>query len=827
MESNKNFFPEKKILSPKIYGYSDSSPQLEGLIKIGYTGTGDIKKRVKQQYPTLRPGKEPYKILIEKTAVRNDGSSFTDIDVHKFLRAKGIENPKGEWFRCSVATVNAAIEFIYDGKIGELSRDLNFKMRPEQENAVNMTFNYFHAFRKKNKDKTPRFLWNAKMRFGKTFAAYQLALKSNWKKILVLTYKPAVQNAWEEDLTRHKDFSEWQFLSKDGLDFKQIKKNNPFVCFGSFQDYLGKNKSGGIKPKNEWIHTINWDCIIIDEYHFGAWRDKAQDIFETDDSSEVNYQSDKNLIDYDYKNLPVTTNHFLILSGTPFRALDSGEFLEDQIFNWTYTDEQKAKLDWSKKEYNPYASLPRMILMTYKVPDSIKEIAIEGEFDEFDLNEFFSAKGTDKEAVFTHKNEVQKWLDLIRGAHLETTRDNLKLGAKKPSFPFSDTRLLSLLNHTFWFLPNVASCFAMRNLLIEKQNTFYHDYNIIVAAGNKAGLGVKALPPVKAAMGNPLKSKTITLSCIKLTQGVTVKPWSGIFILRNTSSPETYFQAAFRVQSPWEINNPDGLSPNKKEIMKHNCYVFDFAPNRALHLISDYSCRLSISENKNPEQKVQEFIQFLPVLAYDGYDMREVNAREVLEIAMSGESATMLARRWNAAALVNVDNFTLERLMNNDRAMQALMKIEGFKTLNEDINIIINNTESIKKMKGEANNRDLTKKEKKELSDKEKEYKSKRKLIQDKLRKFATRIPVFMYLTDYRERKLKDVIMKLESGLFKKVTGLDIDDFELLLNLGVFNSSLMNDAIFKFKVTEDVSLNYSGINNNDDKYGLWDTIIKK
>ena len=825
MVSNKNFFLEKKILSPKIYGYSDSSPQLEGLIKIGYTGTGDVKKRVKQQYPTLRPGKEPYKILIEETAVRNDGSTFTDRDVHKFLRAKGIENPKGEWFRCPVATVVAAIEFIYDGKIGELSRDLNFKMRPEQKDAVNITFDYFHSFRKKNKDKTPRFLWNAKMRFGKTFAAYQLALKSNWKKILVLTYKPAVQNAWEEDLARHKDFHDWQFLSNDGLDFKQIKKNKPFVCFGSFQDYLGKNKSGGIKPKNEWIHIINWDCIIIDEYHFGAWRDKAQDLFETDDSSEVNYQSDKNLKDYDYKNLPVTTNHFLILSGTPFRALDSGEFLENQIFNWTYTDEQKAKLAWSKED-NPYASLPRMVLMTYKVPDSIKEIALEGEFDEFDLNEFFSAKGTDKEAAFIHKNEVQKWLDLIRGAHLETTKDNLKLGAKKPSFPFSDTRLLSLLNHTFWFLPNVAACFAMRNLIIEKQNTFYHDYNVVVAAGNKAGLGVKALPPVKAAMGNPLKSKTITLSCIKLTQGVTVKPWSGIFILRNTSSPETYFQSAFRVQSPWEINNPDGLSPNKKEIMKHNCYVFDFAPNRALHLISDYSCRLSISENKNPEQKVQEFIQFLPVLAYDGYDMREVSAGEVLEIAMSGESATMLARRWDAAALVNVDNFTLERLMNNDKAMQALMKIEGFRTLNEDINTIINNTESIKKMKEKANNKDLTKKEKKELSDKEKEYRSKRKLIQDKLRKFATRIPVFMYLTDYRERKLKDIIMKLEPGLFKKVTGLDVQDFELLLNLGVFNSSLMNDAIFKFKVTEESSLGYSGIDNNDVKYGLYDMIIK-
>ena len=827
MASNKEFFKEKKNLHPRIYGYSDLSQNLEGLIKIGYTSTGDIQKRIKQQYPTLRPGKEPYKILIDESAIRNDGSSFTDRDVHSFLRSKGVENPKGEWFRCSINTAKAAIKFIYDGKNGDLGRDLNFKMRPEQKEAVNMTYNYFKSFRKKNKDKTPRFLWNAKMRFGKTFAAYQLALKSNWKRILVLTYKPAVQNAWEEDLSRHKDFIEWQFLSKDGLGIKQVKKNKPYVCFGSLQDYLGKNKEGGIKPKNEWVHTINWDCIIIDEYHFGAWKENTQDLFETDDASEVNYQSNKKLKDYDYKNLPVTTHHFLILSGTPFRALDSGEFLEDQIFNWTYTDEQKSKLTWSEKNENPYKSLPRMILMTYKVPDSIKEIALEGEFDEFDLNEFFSANGIEDKAEFKHKDEVQKWLDLIRGSHLETTKDNLKLGAKKPSFPFSDTKLLNLLNHTFWFLPNVASCFAMRNLFLEKQNIFYQDYKVIVAAGNKAGLGVKALPPVKAAMDNPLKSKTITLSCIKLTQGVTVKPWSGIFILRNTSSPETYFQAAFRVQSPWEIDNPDGLSPNKKEIMKHDCYVFDFAPNRALQLISNYSCRLNISEDRNPEQKVQEFIQFLPILAYDGYRMHEVSAGEVLEIAMNGESATMLARRWDAAALVNVDNFTLERLMNNEKAMQALMKIEGFRSLNEDIKTIINNTEVIKKMKEKANTNELTKKEKKELTDKEKEYRSKRKLIQDKLRKFATRIPVFMYLTDYRERKLKDIITKLEPGLFKKVTGLDVQDFDLLLSLGVFNSSLMNDAIFKFKVTEDASLNYSGINNSADKYGLFDTVVNK
>ena len=236
------------------------------------------------------------------------------------------------------------------------------------------------------------------------------------------------------------------------------------------------------------------------------------------------------------------------------------------------------------------------------------------------------------------------------GLFLETTIDNLKLGAKKPPMPFSDTRLLNVLSHTFWFLPSVASCHAMKNLLIQKQNKFYHDYKVIVAAGTSAGIGVDALPPVLDAMDNPLKTKTITLSCGKLTTGVTVKPWTGIFMLRNSSSPETYFQAAFRVQTPWTIKNPDSKSPNKEEIIKEECYVFDFAPNRALRQIADYSCRLNVNES-NPEKKVEEFISFLPVLAYDGSSMKQIDAAGILDMAMSGTTATLLARRWESALL--------------------------------------------------------------------------------------------------------------------------------------------------------------------------------
>jgi hypothetical protein len=296
-------------------------------------------------------------------------------------------------------------------------------------------------------------------------------------------------------------------------------------------------------------------------------------------------------------------------------------------------------------------------------------------------------------------------------------------------------------------------------------------------------------------------------------------------MLRNSSSPETYFQAAFRVQTPWVIKNPDGTSPDKREIMKQECYVFDFAPNRALRQVVDYSCRLNVEED-NPEKKVAEFINFLPILAYDGSSMKQIDATGILDIAMSGTSATLLARRWESALLVNVDNDTLRRLMGNKEALDALMKIEGFRSLNQDIETIINKSEAVKSKKRSAD--ELSKKEKKQLSEEEKEYKSLRKQIQEKLIKFATRVPVFMYLTDYREKCLKDVITQLEPGLFRRVTGLDVHDFDLLVSLNVFNGALMNDAIYKFKRYEDASLEYTGLNKHeDDPVGLFDTVITR
>jgi len=829
-----NFFPQRPEANPTIYAYEDTHPQYKGLLKVGFTTT-NAQKRVAEQYPTLRPGPAPYKIVFEDIAMCNDGTTFTDHDVHRHLRKKKIPNPEGEWFKCTVKEVKAAVLALKTGIKNEDNRTLSFPMRPEQTAAVEKTAVYFESFKKENRSMTPHFLWNAKMRFGKTFASYQLAKKMGWKKILVLTFKPAVQNAWDDDLQSHIDFEGWQFIARNGLTFEQADKNKPFVCFGSFQDYLGRNTStGGIKTKNKWVHDTKWDCVILDEYHYGAWRENAKSLFDEEAEIEKSEEyfnkinengiEEQDKIAYLEKALPIKTGAYLYLSGTPFKAILSGEFIEEQIFSWTYSNEQRAKENW-KGEPNPYAALPRMVMLTYRLPDSIREIAIKGEFDEFDLNLFFAASGKGNKARFKYEDEVQKWLDLIRGAFAETNIDNLKLGAKKPVLPFSHTPLLNMLSHTFWFLPNVASCHAMSNLLRQRQNMFYHDYHVVVAAGQSAGIGLAALGPVEKAMEDPLHSKTITLSCGKLATGVTVKPWTGIFMLRNCSSPETYFQAAFRVQSPWTVPNPDSKSPNKEEIIKRECYIFDFAPNRALRQIADYSRRLNVND-PNPEKKVEEFIHFLPVLAYDGSVMTQINAEGVLDMATSGTTATLLARRWESALLVNVDNDTLQRLMSNPEAMEALMSIEGFRSLNQDIETIINKSEAVQKLKKEANDRKLTPKEKKELTEEEKEYKGKRKQIQEKLIKFATRIPIFMYLTDFREMALKDVITQLEPGLFKKVTGLSVKDFELLVSLNLFHSSHMDDAVYKFRRYEDASLEYMGINRHEgENIGLYDTVI--
>jgi hypothetical protein len=828
---------------PRIYAYSIADDAHKSLLKVGQT-MRDVKQRVAEQLKTAAI--RNYKIELDESAERDDGSIVTDHEVRAALVRKGVENTDLEWMRCTVTDVKTVLIELRTGQRLTGTHHETFTMRAEQRAAVDKTHAYFHSIWKEDMHAVPRFLWNAKMRFGKTFTAYQLAKRLGAKRVLVVTFKPAVEDAWQTDLETHVDFSGWQYLSRHSdTDPSEVSVRKPLVYFGSFQDLLGRDAAGNIKAKNEWLHKVKWDLVVFDEYHFGAWRETAKELFEGEEEAvarkeaKIEYGAPLEDVNEDLTELsereteflPITTKAYLYLSGTPFKALATGEFIEEQIFNWTYTDEQRAKEAFAAKnpgQWNLYGALPQMRLLTYQMPEELVAIASAGEFDEFDLNAFFEASGIGNKAQFTHKSDVQKWLDIIRGGYAPKSVEHLKTGTRPP-FPYSDVRLLPYLQHSFWFMPNVAACHAMANVLAERQNVFWHYYEVVVAAGASAGIGLDALPPVREAIGSGFDTKTITLSCGKLTTGVTVPQWSSILMLRNLKSPETYFQAAFRVQSPWSIKNPNGDDPNKEEILKPVCFVFDFAPTRALRQLSEYAIGLSPNE-PNPENAVKDLVSFLPVLAYDGANMTQIDAGGILDIAMAGTSATLLARKWESALLVNVDNDTLRRILDNPEAMAAVERIEGWRSLGDNIiETIINKSDKVRELKNKAKDGELTDKQKRQLTAEEKEYKSKRKLVQEKLVKFATRIPAFMYLTDFRENTLQDVITKLEPELFLAVTGLTVKDFHLLVRLRVFNTEQMNQAVFAFRRYEDASLRYTGIESHPglSHYALYDTVVAR
>jgi len=787
-----------KVL-PKIYAYTEDKYATmpwtrrhtsgHGLLKVGYTSRENVAARVWEQYPTKRPEEKPFSVVVEESAETISGAYFMDHQVHKELLRMGAKRVRGEWFECTADEVKTAISNLKLGIKSQVGRHQRFGLRPEQKEAITLTEAYFKKNCKSITGKPPHFLWNAKMRFGKTFTSYMLAKALGLKKILILTYKPGVRSAWEKDLEAHVEFDGWEFLYRQDY----AAKDCPIVLFASFQDILGKS-DGDIKARFKTAFDEEWDLIILDEYHYGSWKEKAKELLddEVDESYEVIEEIEERL----------KSRHFLYLSGTPFRALRDGEFTEDAIFNWTYQDEQRAKNQWDSSDSNPYLELPQLVLLTYQIDDSIRKVALKEENNEFDLNSFFEADSKTHE--FKFEDEVQRWVDLIKGKNITS----IGIDAHKPPLPFEDSRLLPYLKHTVWFLPSVAACHAMKKLLATTNNSLFHNYKILVVAGTKAGMGAEALKPVEEAIGpDPRKTNTITLTCGKLLTGVTVPAWSGIFMLRNLKSPETYFQAAFRVQSPWVLRNSDPEHPNEKEILKDKCFVFDFAPNRALSQIAEYCSGLNTGVGKRVEEKVEEFLNYLPVLCYDQSSMKELDAGELLDIVVSGTGASMLARKWQSAQLVVLNKEVYEKILNRPGLLESLKKITAHRSLNKlgkTIQAIVNAEKSIKDAEREG--RKLEPKEKKQVDEAKKERES----LKELLIKFITRIPIFMYLTDYREEALLHVIRTLDTTLFERTTGITVEEFENLCEAGVFHYKKLNVAIFAFRLYETASLDYTG-----------------
>lgn len=820
------------VKHPKIYAYTidqfaDTAwigeRKGEGLIKVGETQR-DVSVRIREQLNAVKmPVSTPYTLFLAESAITDDGRVFTDKEVHRALEHAGVRNVDGEWYECSPGEVAAAIQAVRSGKdLPILKPTLSFPMRPEQREAVALTASYFRAHSKGKEGNAPHFLWNAKMRFGKTFTSYELVKEMGWSRVLVLTYKPAVEKAWRDELESHEDFVGWRFRGKDDAD-PDLDDPTPLVWFASFQDVLGHDEKGQPKVRNEDLYLMDWDLVVIDEYHFGAWRDAARSIYLADegDKSEEKAEATPDLEDAFVENLEATlslsVDHYLYLSGTPFRALTEGEFLEDQVYNWTYSDEQRARKSWTGPSTNPYRALPRMNLLAYEMPEKLKEVALNN-MSEFSLTEFFRVEKDSKPPKFIHEAEVQKWLDLLRGQDLSDLWASVST-TNRPPLPFEDVNLLTSLQHTVWYLPSVDACVAMRGLMSQPHNKFFRDYQIVVAAGPKAGMGEKALGPVVDAIGRvPQDSKSITLSCGKLMTGVTVPAWAGIFMLRELKSPESYFQAAFRVQSPWSykyVNTDEGGL--EEAVVKEQCYVIDFSPNRALRLIVEYATKLraAATSGTDEEAALDEFMEFLPVLSFTGYAMQHLQAGDVIDYLTNGISSSMLARRWNSPELITLDIKAMEAILADQQLLDSLSQIDMFRSISDDLTALISTNKELspKKLAREK----LTPVEAKKEDDARKQ----REGIKQKLQRFLTRIPAFMYLTDDREKTVYDIITQVEPDLFEKVTTLPLRDFGRLVKAGAFNTSKMNDAVWKFRQFEEPSLSYARRHEGRTTRGGW------
>ncbi len=797
-----------------------------GLIKVGDTTKADVLERIKQQLGTAYPNLEGVTLLLDTEARRNDGTNFRDYDVHRALVAKGVRKD-AEWFEATVDEVQAALVAVRNGQSYDGTRTADFGMRPEQEEAVARTAGYFQSHA--DDGRAPRFLWNAKMRFGKTFTTYQLAREMGWKRVLVLTYKPVVQTAWKEDLLTHVDFEGWRFVDRESSPEDRdaaADTSEPVVWFASFQDMRGKDSDGNIKKHNEVIHLINWDAIVLDEYHFGAWRDCARELYDPTEAEIAEAEEPEDSVTED--DLGLTGRHYLYLSGTPFRAITNGEFTEDQIFNWTYVDEQREKDLWDNTlGPNPYIDLPGVEIFSYDIGTEAEEWAADGEFDGFSLNEYFRAKRVDSTSKsygpgayeFEDPDRVHEFLEMLRGTLPEQMKLQIVAG-QKPPFPYQSAVFTRAVAHAVWYMNDVAACFAMRDAL--QKHPYFKTFEIVVAAGSGAGQGAAAKPPVMDAIDRAIKNGTgsITITCGKLMTGVTVREWGAIFMLRSLKSPETYFQAAFRVQSPWSKRGPDGTV----EVLKDPVYVFEFDPNRALTLVGEYGMRLGTLGESTPQEAIGQLLNYLPIFAFRGGMMTELDAVEVLDWATAGIGATALANRWNSPTLVNINEHTLSKLLDHPDLLEALGKIEDFRNLASTAEQIITSSKLLKQAKREGDGK-LSTEQKKEQS----ETAKRRKEIREKLQKLLAKIPVFMYVTQFRELALRDIILSLDSALFERVTGLTVGDFKLLNDIGVFNRLQMDAAVYQFKAFEDASLEYAnepGAPKKERPIGLWDRVLQ-
>lgn len=659
-------------ITPLIYSWSTPDiPKYEGWEKIGYTEQGSAEKRISQQASQLSVEK---KIEWERRAffMSAAGGSFRDSDFHAYLKQQGIERElkpeRTEWHRFADAPKSSLDYFNafagQDYAALQTSGTDDYRLRPEQRAAVAQALDAFTS----GHDEV---LWNAKPRFGKTLTTYDLMRELGARKVLIVTNRPAIANSWLDDFERfighqttYKFVSEspslasrspmtrdqWRkFLTNDTGDDPRI------VEFVSLQDLKGSQYFGGVHKKLKHIADYEWDLLVIDEAHEGV------DTLKTD-------------VAFDQ----IKRTWTLHLSGTPFKALASGRFSEEQIFNWTYEDEQTARRDWDDDaQENPYQALPTLNMLTYQVSRMITDqLALGMALDEdeanidfaFDLNEFFSTK---ENGFFEHEPEVVKFLDTL---------------VTNEKYPFSTPELRDEIRHSFWLLNRVASAKALQRLL--KKHDVFKDYEVILAAGdgreadalNAEAVG-KSFDRVKAAIDAAEKvgGKTITLSVGQLTTGVTVPEWTAVMMLSNLSSPSLYMQAAFRAQNPCTFMRGNSL------LQKENAYIFDFAPERTLRIFDDFANNLSATPSNDQavrQENIRTLLNFFPVIGEDSEGrMVELDAAQVLTFPQAFAAREVVRRGFlsnllfaNVAGIFRYSEHVKDILEKLPQAKQGKMK---------------------------------------------------------------------------------------------------------------------------------------------------------
>lgn len=644
-------------ISPKIYAYT--TPHVttnDGWIKIGYTER-QVEQRIKEQTHTA--GIEP-SILWQQEAryieEPDKGKPFKDHDFHQFLNFHAIERrPKTEWFYFNGHPEKANHLFDrfvrHDVSGYQPGEQVDYQLRQEQEEAVQQTLTYIQT----NQDaRKKEFLWNAKPRFGKTLATYDLVKRLNCDRVLIVTNRPAIANSWFDDF--HKFIAgttSYKFVSEsDSLkgrpalsreDFHKLlftEEDAKEIAFLSLQDLKGSKYFGGAYDKLQWVAKTQWDLLVIDEAHEGVDTEKTDVAFHQ-----------------------IQRNFTLHLSGTPFKALARGKFSENQIYNWSYADEQAAKQDWlsSSEQENPYENLPQLNMFTYQMSKMIADRVRDGaDFGSetvdfaFDLNEFFA---TNESGSFIHEREVKEWLNTL---------------TSNEKYPFSTRELRREIKHSFWLLDRVASAKALKDLL-EDHPTFDR-YKIVLAAGSASQRETedteangKSLDMVRKAIAE--HDYTITLSVGQLTTGVTIPEWTAVLMLSNLQSPALYMQAAFRAQNPYSWVEGD------KVYRKERAYVFDFAPERTLSLFSDFANNLSLATvggagtSQTREDNIRNLLNFFPVIAEDREGrMVEIDAQAVMTIPSQIRAAEVIKRGF-------MSNFLFDNIAGIFHASQMVLDI--------------------------------------------------------------------------------------------------------------------------------------------------------